>query len=130
MTQQILRLSRVAQSDKGVFGVLCNAGTPLCVTCEDPWNDNQSMISCIPKGVYQCEKYNSEKFKDVWEIKDVPNRSSILIHAGNTIDDTHGCVLVGRCFGSLGDLPAVLQSKEAMDILRTKLPDYFILTIN
>ncbi len=125
----ILKLTRACSSDKGTFGTLCMDEMPLCVTCEDPWNDNVSNISCIPKGIYQCRKFNGNKFKDVWEIVNVPNRSAILIHAGNTIDDTHGCILIGRCFSKLGGLPAVLQSQDAMTELRTKLPDEFELVV-
>ncbi len=129
MPQQIYRLQRVASSDKGTFGVLCLGAIPICVTCEDPWNDNQTSISCIPKGVYQCDKYSSEKFKDVWELKDVPNRSSILIHNGNSIADTHGCILVGKAFGTLSGMPAVVQSRDALDMLRAEFPDSFVLSI-
>jgi len=43
-----LTLKRCASTAKGTFGVLLHDGVPLCVTCEDPWNDNLPNISCIP----------------------------------------------------------------------------------
>ncbi len=125
----ILKLTRVASSSKGTFGVITIDDVPFCVTCEDPWNNNERMISCIPPGVYPCAKFNGTKFKDVWEVKNVPGRSAILFHAGNTINDTHGCILVGRCFGASAGLPAVMQSQEVMTMLRDKLPDEFELVV-
>ena len=125
----MIELKRISSTDKGTFGALLIDQIPVCVTCEDPWNDNQSNISCIPSGTYQCSKFSGSKFTNVWMLKDVPDRNYILIHAGNTIDDTHGCILVGRSFSMLGSLPSVMQSKEALDILRGKLPDEFSLTI-
>lgn len=125
----IVRLTRCAGSDKGTFGVLSMNNEPLCVTCEDPWNNNQRMTSCIPIGVYKVKKFNGSRFKDVWELLDVPFRDAILIHGGNTINDTSGCILVGRSFSRIGDLPSVMQSQDALAELRTKLPDEFELVI-
>lgn len=119
----MIKIVRVLHSDNGTFGVFLDGDTPLCLTCEDPWKDNHPMVSCIPEGKYKFTKYSSPRFNDVWILENVPGRSMILIHSGNTIDDTHGCILVGERFGSLGTLPAVLQSKEALQMLRSKLPD-------
>jgi hypothetical protein len=124
-----LLLTRCVSSDKGTFGVLSLDNEPLCVTCEDPWNDNKRQVSCIPTGTYECKKFSGLRFKDVWELLNVPGRSAILIHAGNTIDDTHGCILVGRSFSHMGKLPSVMQSREALNELRLKLPDTFTLEV-
>ena len=125
----LVKLYRGPSSDKGTFGMLCLGDMPLCVTCEDPWNDNRKQISCVPAGTYSFKKFNGTRFKDVWDLQGVPGRSAILIHAGNTIDDTHGCILVGRCFSHLGNLPSVMQSQEAMQILREQLPDEGVIEI-
>lgn len=51
---------------------------------------------CIPRGTYPIEWEWSEKFQDkLWELKNVPGRSEIKVHAGNTVGDTEGCILVG-----------------------------------
>lgn len=51
---------------------------------------------CIPCGTYPIEWEWSEKFQDkLWELKNVPGRSEIKVHAGNTVGDTEGCILVG-----------------------------------
>lgn len=52
---------------------------------------------CIPEGTYRVKMYPSGKFKKMLPIIDgVPYRSGILIHAGNTVEDTKGCILVGK----------------------------------
>lgn len=83
-------------------------------TLEDLWKGNQRRVSCIPQGEYQAGPHSGPRFKDVWELKAVQGRSAILIHAGNTEDDTEGCILVGTGV-SKGKL---LNSREAVDHLR------------
>lgn len=122
-------LRRDAHRDDGTFGVLMRDAEILCVTCEDPWNDNQAGISCIPPGEYECEPYSSAKYPDVWQVMDVPGRSLILIHQGNTEDDTRGCILVGESFGHIQGKMAVLNSRKTLTKLKTELPDYFTLRI-
>lgn len=124
-----MRLVRIAQSSDGTFGVLTKDNMPLCVTLEDPWNDNKKQISCIPAGAYTCIRHNGGKYQKVWEIVKVPNRSSILIHNGNTTDDTIGCVLVGRYFGKVNGKYGILQSVPVLNELRDLLPSTFKLEI-
>lgn len=124
-----LILQRSAMSIEGTFGILSLAGIPLCVTCEDPWLDNRRNISCIPAGTYKCVPHNGTKYKNVWRLLNVEARSAILIHAGNTEDDTQGCILVGRKIGKLGGKPAILESRAALNHLRETLPEEFTLEI-
>lgn len=124
------RLNRTSFGADGVFGVLSLREIPLCITCENPWLDNRQNVSCIPAGIYQCVPHNGFKYKDCWRLLDVPGRSAILIHAGNTIRDTEGCILPGLQLGTLKGLPAVLQSKAAMTRLRDVLPETFILEVH
>lgn len=49
----------------------------------------------IPNGQYSLYYKVSPTFKKNKVYIDVPNRSNVLIHGGNTIDDTKGCLLVG-----------------------------------
>ena len=120
-----ITLKRIAQSEKGTFGVLIKDDVPLCVTCEDPWNNNATNISCIPAGEYDCTPHNGAKYSDTWILNKVPNRSAILFHAGNSIQDTQGCILVGRSFNS----HTIRDSRNALDYLRTVLSDEFTLKI-
>lgn len=120
-----IKLVRNSSSDKGVYGVITKDNIPLCVTLELPWKTNKRNVSCIPMGYYNVEKYSSSKYPNVWQIKGVNGRSSILIHIGNFLKDTQGCVLVGTSFGN----GCINQSAKAIKKLRKELPDEFILEV-
>lgn len=51
----------------------------------------------IPSGTYDAiTNYPSAKFhRNMILLLGVPGYSGVLIHAGNTVDDTRGCILVG-----------------------------------
>jgi len=125
----MIELMRVSYSAHGTFGVLLSDGIPMCVTLEDPWNDNRKNVSCIPTGNYECIPHNGHRYKDTWILKGVPRRTAILFHVGNTQKDTEGCILVGQRFGTLDDQPAILGSKAAMSMLRDVLPKNFQIII-
>lgn len=116
------QLQRVAYRPDCTLGVLLDDQEDLMYcTLEEPWLDNKQGISCIPEGEYICKPHTGTKFKDVWEITNIPGRSAILIHSGNSTDDIEGCILVGRFFGSLKGKTAVLSSKIALDGLRASI---------
>lgn len=121
-----VKLKRIAHNKHGTFGVLIGPDGPLCFTLEDPWKNNQKNISCIPSGEYEVGSHNGVKYKDVWQIKDVPGRTYILIHNGNNQDHTQGCVLVGQ---SVYAGKSISNSRVTLDMLRHFLPDNFTLTI-
>ena len=124
------KISRVCSTVKhGTFGVFMIKDVPICVTLEETWLDNMRRESCIPEGVYTVRKYSGTKYKDVWQIYGVPNRTAILIHWGNTERNTAGCVLMGRYFAKFGDRHGVADSRKTIDMLRKKLPDEFRLYI-
>lgn len=128
-SQYEARLLRGVESDNGTFGTLYYKDIPLCVTVEDVWLNNHPRISCIPAGIYKCTKYSGTKYKNVWILHSVPNRSAILIHWGNTEDDTEGCIIVGSEFGTVGGKKAVLGSKKAFKRISGILPDTFWLRV-
>lgn len=115
-------LIRIEQGEDGTFGVLRLNGRAWCVTLEPPEHDNAKNISRIPRGEYVCRRVRSPRFGVVFEVADVPGRTHILLHPGNMLSDTQGCVLLGRNFGQLQGGRAVLNSgstfasfMEAMD---------------
>ena len=122
-------LTRTECGPNGTIGELCDEdGNRLCYTCERPDNGNQP-DGCIPTGTYAVIPHNSSAHPNTWEITGVPNRSAILIHNGNTENDSAGCVLVGDSVGTLDGLPAVLNSVATLEQLRTELPSNFQLLI-
>ena len=93
MALSTIILKRVATGPTGTFGVLIDSDVPFTLTLEDPWLHNQQNVSCIPAGDYKCLPVKSPRFGSTWEITNVVDRTHILFHAGNTTDDTSGCVL-------------------------------------
>lgn len=119
-------LKRFLACEAGTFGILTHENRPLCMTLEPLWRGNQKNLSCIPPGNYVCTKHNGEKFKNVWRLLDVPGRSDILIHSGNTVSkDTQGCILVGLSIFSGG----IADSLTALEFLRKTFPSTFRLDI-
>lgn len=109
----MLTLKRIASRDDGTFGVLLADGAPFAVTLERPWRDNRKGESCIPSGAYTCVRVNSPKFGITWIVRDVPGRSEILFHAGNTFADSHGCILVAERYVVWQDGSAAISDSRA-----------------
>lgn len=111
-----LTLTRVLYATTGTLGVLHDDNQAFCVTLEDPWNNNKRNISCIPTGLYNCVPHSGPSFQNVWRLLEVPGRSDILIHAGNTEADTRGCILLGTSF--VPDGAHIAGSKIALNAMR------------
>ena len=128
--EETIILQRGRSTVVGTFGSLRRDGRLLCQTLERPDEGNKPRISSIPAGRYKCVRHGWEpnstvKFKNVWRLLDVPGREAILIHAGNTIRDTEGCILVGK--GVMED--SITQSRDALNMLRETLPETFFIEI-
>ncbi|QJB56163.1 DUF5675 family protein [Pseudodesulfovibrio sp. zrk46] len=108
-----VELLRLERSGEGTFGVLRVDERVFCVTLEPPDRGNKVNVSCIPAGEYQCRRVDSPRFGRTFEVKGVPGRSHILLHSGNMVEDTSGCVLLGSRFGLLRGNRAVLESGRA-----------------
>ena len=98
---------------------------------ELPWVNNKRKISCIPEGIYKCEKRYTQRFGNHFKVKNVEGRSYILIHIGNKSRDTLGCILPGMNlnYDKNRQVEWVGQSTKAMKILNKQLPDQFDLEI-
>lgn len=76
--------------------------------------------TAIPKGRYRIKMYMSPRFRRLLPmLMDVPGFKYILIHAGNTVEDTDGCLLPGlnRAKGM------VLDSRKYENILVNEIKD-------
>jgi hypothetical protein len=107
-------LLRVRDTGEETLGWLLQRERIVAHTLELPWKDNQRVISCIPIGEYKCTWHQSPRFGWTYLVNGVPDRSAILFHAGNTVGDTDGCILLGDRPGKMGDMPAVLGSRGAV----------------
>ena len=117
-----LTLKRIAHTRDGTFGVLLDSN-PFALTCEREWFDNKSDVSCIPTGEYICRRVNSLRFGNTFEVMFVKGRTNILVHSGNTEDDSKGCILVGEEFGEMNGKAAVLSSKKGFAEFLERLKD-------
>jgi len=100
----------------GTLGILKINKKVFCCTLEPADNENKSNISSIPTGQYTCRRYSSQKYNDTFEVLDVTDRSSILFHSGNVINDTAGCIILGQYFDKLSSHErAVLNSGSTFD---------------
>lgn len=106
-----MKLIRDDQNEDRTLGTLrTDDDEYVCETLELPWRENQHGISCIPEGTYECFRFDSPHIGyQLFQLRNVPNRSGVDIHIGNTVKDTEGCILLGT--ERSGD--AILHSKLA-----------------
>jgi hypothetical protein len=97
-----LRVERLWKKPAYTVGRLFVDGKILCNTLEDTVRDlsNEKKVygkTAIPYGEYKVVYNWSPKFgRNLPRLLNVPAFEGILIHPGNTADDSAGCILVGR----------------------------------
>lgn len=105
----LLKLLRFSSTDKRTLGAFYINDVFACFTLEDPPQvEKIAGETRIPCGTYVVDfqyvetnltlKYRSkfpQFFKHHLEIKNVPGFTTIYIHAGNVVEHTEGCLLVG-----------------------------------
>jgi len=114
-----LLLQRKTEINNTVFGELFINGSFFCYTLEDKIRDVKiKHQTCIPQGSYNIIITYSTRFKELLPLlQNVPNFIGIRIHAGNTIEDTSGCILVGSAIQG----ERLLYSKITVNRLISKL---------
>lgn len=106
-------------------GELFIDGLKFCYTLENPVRDKKiSGETAIPFGTYRVTYEMSSRFKTTLPtLIDVPGFAGIRIHAGNSIKDTRGCILVGTQRGRTDD--KLLQSRSALEALRIRIAEAY-----
>lgn len=107
-------------------GIMYVDGVRQCFTLE--WPKEGAKYACIPSGTYEVVGYDSPHFKRrVLLVQNVPDRTAIEIHMGNTIADSEGCILVGQRRNADGS--TLLSSIAALDALMAKVTFPLTLTV-
>ncbi len=101
-----LTLKRTKKRKNYTMGTLSIDGKHFCNTLEPIRRDigphgkgfKVPGRTAIPEGRYPLYVTRSEKFGGRWLpiLLHVPDFEGIRIHAGNTVEDTEGCILVGH----------------------------------
>lgn len=98
---------------------------------ELPDRGNAFQVSRIPADRYWCEPRESQRYGRHFHVKDVKDRTMILIHPGNRYTETKGCQLPGTSFKDIdGDGYADVRfSRRTLDRMLELAPDGFWLRI-
>ena len=137
-----IEVKRIALKDTYTIGKLYIDGAYFCDTLEDKdrgLEDNMPIekimflkkphITAIPTGTYTVILNYSNRFKRIMPlVMNVKGFAGIRIHAGNTSEDTDGCILVGENKAK----GKVLNSKDTYNRLleRIKSADKVYLTVS
>ena len=99
----VLKVKRRFKGETYTIGSLFVNDKYFCDTLEDKvrvLNSIKDKIpgeTAIPSGTYKvCIEYSPRFKRKLPRLKDVPYFTGVLIHRGNTEEDTHGCILVGE----------------------------------
>ena len=93
-----LRLTRHWITEESCIGELYLEDARFCFTLEDPPRPVKIPgKTAIPLGTYSLTLSWSPRFKEILPLlAGVPEFEGVRIHAGNTAEDTEGCILVGN----------------------------------
>ena len=89
----------------GVATLLDSELNPIfaAISLERGWLDNKPNVSSVPVGEYDCVLEHSARFKkELWELKNVPNRSECKFHASNYWNQLNGCIALGDTAENIG----------------------------
>lgn len=116
-------LHRIAKRANYTIGRLSIEDEYYCDTLEPTEREGGVKImgkTAIPKGVYRIIiTYSPRMKKKAPLLLNVPNFEGVRIHAGNTYNDTEGCILCG--FNTI--VGKLTQSKKTTDALVAKIAD-------
>lgn len=101
----LIEVKRTTLKPKWTLGELYINGEFMMYTVEDTVREVQGVpvsdwkiphVTAIPHGEYNVTMSMSNRFKKIMpELHDVVGFAGVRIHAGNTAEDTEGCIIVG-----------------------------------
>lgn len=112
-------LHRTTFTARSTIGEWWFNGGMLCFTIEDVEREHKiPRVTAIPRGRYEIVVTQSKRFKRALPLLlDVPGFEGIRVHAGNTADDTEGCICVGLNSGQ----DVVIHSKPALALVQGRI---------
>lgn len=137
-----LLLVRYSYTPRATLGRLIDHNGFVAFTLEDGWRASErapggEKNSCVPDGLYELMPHNSPKHPNTRVLVNpalgvyhhaaqIPGgldfgRCEVLIHSGNTPDDTEGCILLGANIAFAP--PRVLDSRATFVMLQSLLSD-------
>ncbi len=112
---KVLTLARSYLTDRTV-GVLFGDQVRFN-TLERPWLNNMMSVSCIPEGCYHVRRDKTGRHQ-FYAVQDVEGRTNIEFHAGNTVQSSEGCILVGKGYNEFYNLTDSAKGiNELLDII-------------
>jgi hypothetical protein len=133
-----LRVDRVESDNESTLGRLYIDGRFQCWTLEDQYRAGPKVKgeTRIPAGTYQLrlreeggfhaqylEKYGAPWHKGMLHVTNVPGFDFILLHIGNSHDDTQGCLLLGQGHSKVEGFHYVTASRPAYEAMYPKVRD-------
>lgn len=94
----LFRRSEINDATLGTLMVVHNSNILFqCATLEPKVREKKIMgCTAIPSGTYEVKYQYSSKFAAQMPfLQNVPNFSGVMIHVGNEVKNTQGCILVG-----------------------------------
>lgn len=111
-------LTRVEEgAGRGTIAFWRVNGVAVAWNLEEEDRENENNVSSIPAQQYLMTWRRSPRFGMCWHVEDVPGRTVILVHIGNDVDDTEGCLLPGMTLWNGG----VGSSKDGSKTLNTAI---------
>lgn len=129
-----LNLKRIKQMGETTLGKLTIEGVSKSWFVLEPAGPDSIIEGSdkrIKAGTYKLLPYSSPKYPNVYELRNVPGRTYILIHAGNYHKDTLGCLMPGKTWGSVAKSHYYVgNSKSALKEIFTEIASYKKISIN